>query len=92
MNATMDHMEGSIAYDLWIDYHRVDAEGLTHAHLRNAIDAEKVQAGSYVVVGAEDAESAVAHVVEVAPKGVVLVRVLPGPVDAHLELIGPRPA
>ena len=33
-----------------------------------------------------------AHVVEVGPTGVVLVRVLPGPVDAHLELIGPRPA
>lgn len=45
-----------------------------------------------VVVGAEDAESAVAHVVDVDASGVVFVRVLTGPAEAHLELIGPRPA
>lgn len=79
-------------YDLWIDYHRVDTDGLTHAHVRNAVDATKITAGAYVIVGAEDAESAVAHVVDIDSSGVVLVRVLPGPAEAHLELIGPRPA
>ncbi len=82
-------MEGSAGYDLWIDYHRVDIDGLTHAHLRNAVKAENVRVDSYIVVGAEDAESAVAKVVEIEGTGVVLVRVLPGPVEAHLDVPGP---
>lgn len=81
-----------MTYDLWIDYHRIDSDGVTHAHIRNAVDAAKIKEGAYVVVGAEDADSAVAHVVNVDASGVVLVRVLPGPAEAHLELIGPRPA
>jgi hypothetical protein len=82
-------VEGSTSYDLWIDYHRVDLDGITHAHLRNARKAENVGADSYIVVGAEDAESAVAKVVESEGTGVVLVRVLPGSVETRLEVPGP---
>ncbi len=46
----------------------------------------------YLVVGDYDAEPAVAQVVEVKPDGVVLLRVLPGPAEAHRSLVGPRPA
>jgi hypothetical protein len=46
--------------------------------------------GSYLIVGDEDAEPAVAEVVSVDAKGVVLVRVLPGPAEQHLHLVRRR--
>jgi hypothetical protein len=46
-----------------------------------------LEVGAFVIVGADDAEPAVAEVVEVRAEGVVLVRVLTGPASAHLELL-----
>jgi hypothetical protein len=43
-----------------------------------------------VLVGAEDADLAVAEVVEVDERSVVMVRVLPGPADDHRQLLGSR--
>jgi hypothetical protein len=60
---------------LWVDFHRVDAEGLTHAHLDDASAGRRIDPGQYIVVGDEDADSAVAHVVDVDPDGVILLRV-----------------
>ena len=75
-------------YDLWIDYHREDAEGLTHASVKDLSPGVELVPGSYVVVGNEEADPAVAKVVTVEHDGVVLVRVLPGPAEEHLHLTG----
>lgn len=74
-------------YDLWIDYQMKRGDGLTPALVDHARPGVELRAGEYVVVGAEDAEPAVAEVVEVRDDGVVLVRVLDGPASAHLDLI-----
>ena len=79
-------------WDLWVDFHRVDAEGLTHANLRDATAGERIERGAFIIVGDDDADPGVAEVVEVRPDGVVLVRVLPGHADAHRHLLQPRPA
>ncbi len=47
-------------------------------------------AGAFLVVGNEEADSSVAEVVSVEDDGVVLLRVLPGPLSEHLHLVGSR--
>jgi hypothetical protein len=76
----------ALAWDLWVDYHRRDSEGLTHTHLRHIETDVEVTPGSFIVVGNEEADPAVAEVVAVEPDGLVLVRVLPGPAEDHLHL------
>lgn len=78
-------------FDLWIDYHREDAEGLTHASVKDLAPGVELVAGSYVVVGNEEADPAVARVVTVEHDGVVLVRVLPGAAEEHLHFLTGRP-
>ncbi len=82
----------AVGLDLWVDFHRVDSDGLTHASIGDAVPGAVIEAGRYIVVGDYDAEPAVAHVVDVSHDGMVLLRVLSGHADAHLDLIGPRPA
>ena len=77
---------------LWIDYHRMDADGLTHGNLRNARPGTQLVVGKYIVVGNEEADPAVAEVVQVGPNGLVLVRVLKGPAEEHLDLVSPSSA
>jgi hypothetical protein len=79
-------------WELWVDYHRIDADGLTHAHQRNTVAGARIEPGTHVVVGNEDADPAVALVVSVEQNGAVLLRILPGPAEAHLALIQPRPS
>lgn len=74
------------AWDLWVDYHRQDADGLTHAHLDDVESDVEIVPGIFVVVGNEDADPAVAEVVSIDPDGIMLVRVLPGPAEDHLHL------
>jgi len=78
-------------WNLWVDYHRTDEQGLTHANVRNAAAGINVQPGSFLIVGNEDADPAVAEVVAVMERGTVLLRVLPGPVEQHLPLVTARP-
>lgn len=77
-------------WDLWVDYHRTDGEGLTHTNRRHLRPGVDLIVGSYLVVGDEDAEPAVAEVVSVDARGIVLVRVLPGPAADHLHLVRHR--
>lgn len=79
-------------WELWVDFHRVDIDHLTHASVEDAKPGVRVEPGRYIVVGDYDADPAVAQVVEVKPNGAVLLRVLPGHASTHLELIEPRPA
>jgi len=88
----MGSVTGERRWDLWVDFHRVDADGLTHASLKDATAGAVIEPGRYVVVGDEDADPAVAEVVEVKANGVVLLRVLPGHADQHLDLLGRTPA
>lgn len=77
-----------VNWDLWVDYHRTDGNGLTHTNVRNAEPGVELKQGDHVVVGNEEADPAVAEVMAVKPTGVVLVRVLPGPAENHLHLVG----
>lgn len=78
----------TMAWDLRVDFHRVDADGLTHAHVDDLSEGIEPQADDYLVVGDDDADPAVAQVVSVDADGVILVRVLPGHADLHRELLG----
>jgi hypothetical protein len=44
-------------------------------------------AGSYVVVGCEDADSAVARILSVEADGAIEVQVVPGKVEEHRHLL-----
>jgi hypothetical protein len=74
-------------WDLWIDYQAKQPDGLTPTLARFAQPGASLEVGRHVVVGADDAELAVAEVVEIRSDGVVLVRVLPGPASDHLNLV-----
>jgi hypothetical protein len=84
----MQAEDGALTWDLWIDFHAQDADGLTSALVEHARPGVVVKAGTYLVVGSEDSELAIARVVSVEPDGVVHTRVLPGPASEHLHLVG----
>jgi hypothetical protein len=88
----MGVVTGDRRWDLWVDFHRVDGDGLTHASIKDASAGAVIEAGRYVVVGDEDAHPAVAQVIDVRANGVVLLRVLPGHPDQHLHLLERSPA
>ena len=75
-------------WDLWVDYHRTDGDGLTHTNVRDVESGIALHVGDHVVVGNEEADPAVAEVVSIDARGIVLVRVLPGPAENHLHLTG----
>lgn len=83
---------GLMTWDLWVDYHRTDGEGLTHTNVRNAEPGVRLRAGEYLVVGNEEADPAVAEVVTVKDSGLVLVRVRPGAAEESLHLVSNRRA
>lgn len=77
-----------MAYDIWVDFQRMLDDGHLLARTRNARPGFTVTPGAYVLVGCEDAEPAVAHVLAVSADGSVELRVLPGPADDHHALLG----
>lgn len=79
-------------WDLWVDFMRTDGEGLTHASTRNVRRGVVLNVGDHVVVGNEEADAAVARVVSIGDDGIVLVAVLPGPVDAYESILRDQPA
>lgn len=81
---------GAVDWDLWVDYHRTDGDRLTHAVAEDVKPGVDLIVGSYLVVGNEEADPAVAQVVSVDARGIVLVRVLPGPAEEHLHLVRHR--
>lgn len=78
-------------WQMWIDFARVYS-GLTYGHVDDAAHGTEIRVGLYVIVGDDDADPAVAQVVEVKDDGTVLLRVLPGHADQHVALVGPQPA
>ena len=80
--------DGTLTWDLWIDFQAQDEDGLTPALVEHARPGVEVEAGRYLLVGSDDSELAVARIVSVDPDGVVQTRVLPGPAAEHLHLVG----
>jgi hypothetical protein len=80
------------SWDLWLDYHRRDSDGLTHGNVRNARPEAELEPGRYLIVGNEEADSAVAEVVRVEDNGVVVVRVLPGSVEDNRASLDTLPS
>ena len=80
----------AVERELWVDFHRTDGSGLTHANVRDAAPGVDLEIGRYVVVWDEGADAGVAEIVQIDPDGIVLVRVLPGPAEDHLDLVGRR--
>lgn len=87
----MDGMSRSRPWEMWVDFARV-YDGPTYGDLRDAEAGVIVEGGRYLIVGDDDADPAVAQVVEVRRDGVVLLRVLPGHADQHLGLLEQQPA
>ena len=74
--------------DLWVDFHRIDEDGLTLANARHARAGLNLFPGAYVVVGDDDCEPAVAKVVEFDPAdGFLRLQVLPGALADFPELL-----
>ena len=78
-------------WQMWVDFARVYS-GLTYGHLDDAAPGTDIKAGRYVIVGDDDADPAVAQVVEVKDDGTVLLRVLPGDAEQHVGLVRSQPA
>lgn len=76
-----------MSFDLWVDFQRMQDDGRLLARARNARPGLILMAGMHIVVGCEDAEPAVAHVISVTADGSVELRVLPGPVESHRALL-----
>lgn len=76
---------------MWVDVARVYS-GLTYGHVDDAAPGIEIKAGRYLIVGDDDADPAVAQVIEVKGDGTVLLRVLPGHAEQHSTLVGPQPA
>ncbi len=76
-------------YDLWVDFMRMQDDGRLRTRLRHARAGFVPIAGSYVIVGSEDADSAVARILSVDAEGAIEVQVLPGMVDEHRDLLTP---
>ena len=79
-------------WQLWVDFHRVDRDGLTHAHVDDLAEGVTPSPGAYLIVGDDDADPAVAEVVSIESDGVILLRVLPGHADVHRSLLADQSA
>lgn len=82
---------GPQPWQMWVDFARVYS-GVTYGHLDDAAPGTQIAAGRYLIVGDDDADPAVAQVIEVKDDGTVLLRVLPGHAELHAALVGPQPA
>jgi hypothetical protein len=76
-----------MSWELWVDYQRRDGDGLTHASVKDVSRGVALEVGGFVVVGNEEADSAVAEIVSIDERGIVLLRVLPGSCEDHRHLV-----
>ena len=74
-------------WQLWIDYQRCDGDGLTHASAKDAEPNTILSPGTFIIVGNEDADPAVAEVVSLDDRGIILVRVAPGSLEENRHLL-----
>ena len=67
----MKSEDGTLTWDLWIDFQAQDEDGLTPALVEHARPDVSVEAGRYLLVGSDDSELAVARISSVERDGVV---------------------
>jgi hypothetical protein len=74
-------------YDIAVDY--MDMTNDRHLWVRPADVRPGLSptVGSHVIVGQEDADPRVARVVTIDDDGFLELEILPGPVEAHLDLL-----
>lgn len=77
-------------WQMWVDFARVYS-GSTYGHLDDAALGNEIKVGRYLMVGDDDADPAVAQVIEVKDDGTVLLRLLPGHAEQHSSLLGSEP-
>lgn len=79
----------ALQWDVWIDYHRCYDDGRTRIQQSYVETGIELLPGSFIVVGNEEAEPAVAEVVTIEPDGWVVIRVLPGPAEPSIASTAP---
>jgi hypothetical protein len=77
----------SVEYDVAVDFMDMNAERRLWTRLSDARPDFVPIAGRHVVVGCEDADSAVARILSVDADGLIELEVLRGPVAAHRDLL-----
>jgi hypothetical protein len=76
-------------YDIWVDFSRMQNDGRVWTLLDDARPGFVPIAGQFAIVGCEDADPAVAQIITVDIEQGIQVRVLPGSVDEHRDLLTP---
>jgi hypothetical protein len=74
-------------YDLAVDFMDMTDSRRLWCRAEDARTGYVVIAGRYVIVGCEDADSAVARILLVDADGNIELEVLRGPVESHLDLV-----
>jgi len=75
-------------WDMWIDFHRIDENGLTLGSRKDARHGFTIRKGEYIVVGEDDSGDALAKVVDYEPRtGLVRLKVLSGSAASHPDLL-----
>jgi hypothetical protein len=74
-------------YDLAVDFMDMTADRRIWTRLKDANPGFVAIAGSYVLVGSEDADPAVAQILSVDATGSIELHVLPGSAESHRDLL-----
>jgi len=74
-------------YQLEIDYMDMTDDGHVLTRLSDARPGFVPREGSHVIVGSEEADPAVAHVLNIDEDDIVELAVLTGPLESHRELL-----
>ncbi len=75
------------AYDIAVDFMDMTDDRRLWVRAEDARAGFVVEVGRYAVVGDDDADPKVARIVEISSDGNVLLEVLPGPVEAHRDVL-----
>ena len=75
------------AYDIAIDFMDMTDEGRLWARAVDVRLGFVPAIGHYAIVGDEDADPRAARIVSVSDEGLIHLEVLPGPVDAHRDVL-----
>jgi hypothetical protein len=76
-------------YDLAVDFMDMTNDRRLWTRLEDARAGFAPVAGRYVIVGCDDADSAVGQILSVNSEGHIELRVLRGTVDSHRDLLAP---
>lgn len=75
--------------DLAVDFMDMTDDRCLLSRLVDARPCYEPVVGSHAVVGDDGADPKVARILSIDPDGIIELEVLPGPVDAHRDLLSP---